>query len=280
MISDFSDRLARVDFYSSKTGYIDKRGRVKIFFENTKYSDSRNFSEGYAAVRDSDTGKWGYIDKSEKLVIPCVYREAMEFHGWLAAVRDEDFVFGYIDKDNNVVIPFKYRNAHNFTNSVTCVDIRCKNIIGEDDIMCGLIDKLGNEIVAVGTYNYIDDFIGDYANFKRFVKDGKDYYEYLGLMNEKGEEVLVYAKNRVKIDDYRLRSTDDIVHWKLTGNLISGNNRKTNKWGLSDINGEIVVPYDIYNTMTTFDNGLAIARTDSKMYIIKINGDIPLNING
>ncbi len=50
-----------------KWGYIDKTGKIII---DPQYDDAWPFSEGLAAVMivDEETGKWGYIDKTGKYV--------------------------------------------------------------------------------------------------------------------------------------------------------------------------------------------------------------------
>ena len=47
-----------------KWGYIDKTGKVVI---PCQWENARTFSEGFALVRD-DNGKWWKIDKTGKVV--------------------------------------------------------------------------------------------------------------------------------------------------------------------------------------------------------------------
>jgi hypothetical protein len=56
----FSEGLARVEL-NGKWGYIDKEGKEVI---PIKYDWARSFSEGLACVKLN--GKWGYIDKEGK----------------------------------------------------------------------------------------------------------------------------------------------------------------------------------------------------------------------
>jgi len=81
----------------------------------TDYVDVFSFSEGLAAVTAGnwETGiKWGYIDRTGRVVVPFEYEEAADFSEGLAAVAVgddwENRKFGYIDRDGNVVIPFIY----------------------------------------------------------------------------------------------------------------------------------------------------------------------------
>lgn len=41
--------------------------------------------------------KFGFIDKQGKIVIPCQYTNAGDFHGGLAVIN-QDYKYGFIDK--------------------------------------------------------------------------------------------------------------------------------------------------------------------------------------
>jgi hypothetical protein len=56
-----------------------------------------HFSEGLAAVQIG--GKWGYIDKTGKIVIePRTLNSAKDFHNGLAYIVTKNGEHGYIDK--------------------------------------------------------------------------------------------------------------------------------------------------------------------------------------
>jgi hypothetical protein len=82
-----------------KYGYIDKTGKVVI---PGKWELAANFSEGLAAVKD-DNGKYGYIDKMGKLIIPCKWEDAGFFSKGLAPVMENLFISWYIDKTGKIV---------------------------------------------------------------------------------------------------------------------------------------------------------------------------------
>lgn len=65
------------------------------------------FSEGYAIFKDSITHKYGYIDKSGKIVIAPQFDEAHPFCDGLAGVMVND-KWGYIDKTGRFVIQPKF----------------------------------------------------------------------------------------------------------------------------------------------------------------------------
>src|SRR5215467_1047535 len=63
-----------------KVGYVDKTGNF-VITPNLQIVDLFAFSEGLAAVRVGEylSGKWGFIDKQGKLVIPAQYEGAGSF---------------------------------------------------------------------------------------------------------------------------------------------------------------------------------------------------------
>ncbi len=136
-VGDFSDGLADVSV-TNKLGYIDKSGKQIIPF---MYEYTSGFSEGLASVIFNDrcfmidknnnfvfelkrdewlninfhedlastkrNGKYGFVDRTGKTVIPFVYEYADDFSEGLAIIEKKG-KFGYIDKKNNLVIPVIY----------------------------------------------------------------------------------------------------------------------------------------------------------------------------
>ena len=50
--------------------------------------------------------KYGYIDKTGKLVIPCQWEDAMDFHLGGAGVKDKNGKWGCIDKTGKIIKDF------------------------------------------------------------------------------------------------------------------------------------------------------------------------------
>jgi len=97
---DFSEGLAVVRDYNDKYGFIDQTGKLVI---PCQWKDAFSFSEGLAAVKDTND-KWGFIDKTGKLVIPCQWEVVLEgFHQGLVEVVDADGKRHYIDKTGKIV---------------------------------------------------------------------------------------------------------------------------------------------------------------------------------
>ena len=79
-----------------KWGYIDKTGKIVI---NPQFDSATSFSKGLARVVIGD--KWGYIDKTGKIVINPQFDSAASFCDGLARVVIGD-KWGYIDKTESM----------------------------------------------------------------------------------------------------------------------------------------------------------------------------------
>ena len=89
------------------------------------------FSEGLVALRNAETGKWEYIDKSGEVVIPFKDgwgyawsgRKASFSEGLAAVIYATDgewgnAKYGQIDKTGEVVIPFEYDSINLFSDGL------------------------------------------------------------------------------------------------------------------------------------------------------------------
>jgi len=94
---------------NNKWGFIDETGKLII---PCKYDLVHGFVEGLAAVWLN--GKGGFIDKTDNVVIPLKYGEISEFSEGLAKVTFNG-KYGFIDKTDKVVIPFEYDLAYGFS---------------------------------------------------------------------------------------------------------------------------------------------------------------------
>src|SRR5690606_27664678 len=73
--ASFSEDMGLVfDSETKKYGYIDRNGKLVIYFT---FQNARNFTNGYAVVKNHN--KWGMIDKSGKKIIDFKYDLLSEF---------------------------------------------------------------------------------------------------------------------------------------------------------------------------------------------------------
>ena len=117
-----------------KYGYVDKTRRLVI---PCQYDNACDFSEGLAEIKKS--GKWGFIDNTGREVIPCRYDDASGFSEGLARVKKSG-KWGFVDKTGREVIPCKYDDAFGFSKGLAQVKKSGK---------WGFIDKTGREVVPL-----------------------------------------------------------------------------------------------------------------------------------
>lgn len=103
-----------------------------------EWKEVREYNEGLAGVKDAD-GKWGFIEKTGKIVIPCQWKKALFFSEGLAGVQDDNEKWGFIDKTGKVALPFVWSNVQWFRNG----RVRVQTVLGggwHD------IDREGNDV--------------------------------------------------------------------------------------------------------------------------------------
>ena len=81
-------------------GFVDLKGRDKLFCKKTEYIEIKDFSEGLAAVQNVN-GLWGFINKEGEEVITCQFKSCSVFSEGLSHVTGNDGLSYYIDKKGN-----------------------------------------------------------------------------------------------------------------------------------------------------------------------------------
>lgn len=148
--NSFSEGLVPVEM-RGKTGYMDRSGKIVI---QPQFEDAEDFRGGLAPVkihgdettwcprdqsgsRKGFTNKWGYIDKTGKIVIPAQYESAEPFSEGLGAIQNCDEAF-YIDRAGKKIILGNFRYASSFAGGLARVEIMAK-----DGLQTGFIDRSG-----------------------------------------------------------------------------------------------------------------------------------------
>lgn len=123
-INEFHEGLAFVWIDDDHPRCIDKKGNIVIeeLPDRLRWSRDLRFSEGLACV-DID-GKYGYIDKTGKIVIEPQFSRAENFSNGLALFSDGKGGLGYIDKKGKVVIKPKYEWAKSFSEGLAAVCLK------------------------------------------------------------------------------------------------------------------------------------------------------------
>ena len=134
---DFSEGLANVLCYREhglKWGYIGCIAEILITVIIPQFDDAGPFSEGLAKVKIND--KWGFINKSGKIVIDNVFDDAFSFREGMAVVKIDD-KYGYIDKRGTMVVEPQFDYCFDFSEGLGKIVI---------DSRFGYLDKTRNYI--------------------------------------------------------------------------------------------------------------------------------------
>ena len=217
-----------------------KRQHVIDSIVNTNYAKFdgvSSFREDYAAVEVNK--KWGFIDKSGNMVIPCKYDfKPMRFSEGLASISLNERE-GFIDKTGRVVIPFSYDVTDDFKDGLAQVIINDKY---------GFIDKTGKMVIPC-KYDFASESF--YEGLARV-----EIKEKLGFINKTGRKVIPLKY------DSALDFKEGLARVELKGKL-----------GFIDKTGRVVIPF-IYDKVGEFNEGLADVVHNGKRGFIDKTGNI------
>ncbi|SDM62027.1 WG repeat-containing protein [Acetanaerobacterium elongatum] len=187
------------------------------------YEAADQFVDGLARVKLN--GKWGFINKTNTLVVPAQYDETQYFREELAAVKTGG-KWGYIDKTGAVRIAPQYSNTLGFSEGFAASLLNGK---------WGFIDATGKMGLQ---YEAAESFSGGLAA----VETGKTF----GFVNSKGEMVVPAIYQKV------LPFAEGAAAVLLDG-----------KWGYIDTVGRtIILPQ--YEEAYSFQNGVARVKSGGK----------------
>lgn len=144
----FQEGLAWVVSENGAPTAIDKKGNVKFTLKQAEKTEI--FSEGLAAfsVTDSTETKWGFVDKSGKVVINPQFTSVEKFKDGKCAVENKDEKWGYIDSDGKIIINHQFDDANNFVDGKAVVSL---------DKKAGIINEEGKYIVNPQFDNMVVD---------------------------------------------------------------------------------------------------------------------------
>ncbi|EKB49425.1 WG repeat-containing protein [Cecembia lonarensis] len=162
-------------------------------------------------------GKYGFIDKSGKWVVPAQFDEVKKFNEGLASYRLNG-QWGILDRQGQIISPAQFNSVSDFRRGLAVVRLgNRQNIL---DRQGSLLLENGYERISLGTDNY---FISeDNGKFGLIAPDGKE------IVSPKYEELRREDLNRILV-------------------------RVGDKYGLMDENGDYLLP--IYYKSIVFDQG-------------------------
>ena len=259
----------------------DLEGLAKACSESeTVYS----FHEGLAKI--CKDGKYGFMDKTGKIVIPTIYRQAIDFHEGLAAVK-KDEKYGYIDKEGNVVLPFRFDDADYFMGGYARVHEGPDSVADSGQDYNYLIDKMGIPIQE-DSYNiegnYSDGLIRvrsidtdkyGFANAKGqivipFLYDSAfDFKEGVARVSKNGKDEFIDKSGRTVLPfrdkvGYSYTCSEGLIYFQKEI-------RSLYFFGFMNKQGYVAIP-PIYGNVRDFHDGLAWVQWDSWEGFIDTNG--------
>lgn len=279
----FSKGLALVQkdgVYSS----IDRYGTTLSTFSLDEYSSVGPLSEGFAWVEKTDDVqaaehvgiKYGFIDHTGKLVIPCQYEIVCNFQDGLAAVSQDSIFFVFINELNQITIPFQFDNVSGFEGGKTRVTM---------DLYDGYIDKTGNFVMPC-RYQFYQDYTKGLA-FAGVSFPNENYIE--GTINEIGELIIPFeyeGPERIRtglsykrVDDSYVivdenRSRISSFTFNYASPFSEGLSRVSYlKSGFMNKEGRLVIPM-VYDDATNFKNGFAEVKINGKWGLINKIGTL------
>jgi len=185
-------------------------------------------------------GKYGYADKTGKLVIPAKYDLVRDFSDGIAVVgtliegKSHEFLYGFVNTAGQEVVPVGYVGAQDFSEGLAAI---------KKDGKWGFIDKTGKVVIPM-EYDYAGSFSEGWANVEI---DGKISY-----IDKTGKVVL---------------TVDEVYGWaegfhdgmaKVSRQYAEG---QPSKYGYIDRTGKEVVP-TIYDRVNDFSDGLGQVAVD------------------
>lgn len=264
-IDRFCEGLARVK-KAGKYGFVNTSGQLVVPCE---WDLVGNFSEGLATVRNNATG---YVNAIGELVIPCIWGSAEDFHEGLARVS-KNGKYGYINTSGEIVIQCEWDDAaYSFNSGLAYV---------KKDDKYGFINTSGDLVIPC-EWDAASSFHEGLANVK------KD--EQYGFINTTGKLVIPCKWDdassfyeglaRVKKDkQYGFINTSGklVIPCELSSvqSFQEGFARVWNgsKCGYINTSGKLVVPFE-WKSTEHFCEGLASVKDDSKYGFIDTTGKL------
>jgi len=199
-------------------------------------------------------GEYQYIDVSQKgkIVINPQFSEATIFRDGLAVIktRSEDGKWGYIDKKGKFIVPPVYSYAQTFGDGVAWVQM--------EDQPPMLIDKKGKMVLQIDSLISANPFNHGVSKIEVYSKGE----ELTMLINKKGEPIVATVVGE-EIDNIN----DGIYSFK---------NKKSEKWGYKNENGEIAINPQ-FDIVRPFFDGMAVVKVGEKWGAVDEKGNIIIN---
>jgi hypothetical protein len=190
----FSEGLAAILVYEDRTplyGFINTEARMVIppRFEPERehhgfITAMTRFSDGLAKVKLN--GRYGYINKKGKLVIPAEYQRADDFSEGLAHVYSHEKA-GYIDRQGRLVIALDENypggmiySSGKFSEGLAAIRFKAGGT--------GYINRRGKVVISP-RFDYAEEFVDGVARVYLSVRQADNYESGYGYINKQGRYI-------------------------------------------------------------------------------------------
>ena len=251
------DKISGIYSYSSQLGFSHLNGSLIKALTIGRYTTSElGFLNGYAVILN-EIGKSGLIDTKGNVIIPCIWDEIYYFGGSFATGTDGNLevMKTYDLRFNGKIIPVNY-----FADGVTS---NCFH----DGFMIVASTK--------GKYGFLKENDKKYTiNYKYDV--ATNFHKGYAFVILDGTECIVDESLNPK---YKSNNEYEICSTFYEG-LAKIKNKRTQKVGFLDTNGEIKIPC-VYDDADEFSEDLCCVYKSDKYGYINKNGNmvIPLSFN-
>jgi len=253
-VGDFENGLAVV-FRGSEVAVVDVNCEFVIPFRfDPRFFRDVGFSDGFIALYDAETSRFGYYNAHGEQVIDYRFVDARPFSEGLAAVRLDTVQWGFIDIVGDVVIPPAFLDARGLREGLAAV-FHSKG--------WGFVDSDGN-MVVYPEYSHVSDFEDGFATV--YVWETQQF----GFIDTYGNNIawFEYLPPGVWVYPMELpRFSDGLITFSLAmddGQVL---------FGYMDTTGNVVIS-PMFNFTTRFSDGRAIVWVDERAGIIDISGDL------
>jgi hypothetical protein len=239
------------------------------------YSAILHFSDGMAAVQINgsgadmynEDGKWGFIDKTGKEVVPCKYSleyqenigyEAYFSEGLVAVIQDDQL--GFIDKTGKTIVSFRYYSYHSagvvpkFSEGLARVSVNS----AREGEKWGFVDNTGKEVIPC-----IYDYVCPFSEGLAAVRKGDKY----GFINKDGQQVIPVDYNMTEEgDDVQrdLRFRNGLITLRINDGTGSAYKEDADGiCGVIDQSNKVIIPF-IYNDIYSESNNYFICSIYDK----------------
>lgn len=234
LLGAFSSGLAVVA-NDTAYGYVNKDGEIVIPITLSFASD---FQNGYAVVEQSS--KKGIINELGKTIVPMEFQWLENFNSFGVARAKKDSLLGLIDKNGSTILPFEYERIGEFNQGLALIMKNGKY---------GYVNTNGKIVIDL-KFDFKTEALvwGNFKNgFVKYHQNGK-----FGIIDTSGEKI--FPAIFQDVDKFQAQSYIAV--------------KKRGKWGYSNENLNLVIPY-IYDISKTFIDGLGLVSKDGMWGLIR-----------